>query len=140
MCVCVCVCVCIIYYRCVCVYVCVCACVCVYIYRNICIFIYISIRMYMNIYIYIYTSTNSQHTHTIQAEHKDVCSLKRPPSVVAFARDSFCSRPLYKNLHYHLQTPALFGHPALPFIAHTIAQYSVAPRPSCIAIPALQYW
>ena len=96
----------------------------------------------MNIYIYtyIYTSTNSQHTHTIQAEHKDVCSLKRPPSVVAFARDSFCSRPLYKNLHYHLQTPALFGHPALPFIAHTIAQYSVAPRPSCIAIPALQYW
>jgi len=32
------------------------------------------------------------------------------------------------------------GTPPPPFIAHTIAQYSIPPLPSCIAIHAIQYW
>jgi len=30
--------------------------------------------------------------------------------------------------------------PLAPFITHVIAQYSAPPRPSCIAIHAIQYW
>ena len=36
--------------------------------------------------------------------------------------------------------PLCLGTPLTPFIAHTIAQYSVFPRPSCIAMHAIQYW
>jgi len=36
--------------------------------------------------------------------------------------------------------PLRLGTPLAPFIAHAIAQYSVSPRPSFIAIHAIQYW
>jgi len=36
--------------------------------------------------------------------------------------------------------PLCLGTPLHPVIAYTIAQYSVPPRPSFIAIHAMQYW
>jgi len=37
-------------------------------------------------------------------------------------------------------TPPCLGTPPHPFIAHTIAQYTVSSRPAFIAILAVQYW
>ena len=36
------------------------------------------------------------------------------PRDSAFTRDSFSSRPVYKNQYYYSQTPSLFGHPPPP--------------------------
>ena len=43
------------------------------------------------------------------------------------------------NSIYCKHPPGL-GTPPNPFIAHTITQYSVSPRPSFIAMHAIQYW
>jgi len=36
--------------------------------------------------------------------------------------------------------PLSLDTPLTPFITHTIAQYSVRPRPSFVAMHAMQYW
>jgi len=49
---------------------------------------------------------------------------------LAFTRDCFISRRMCSYQYNPLQTAPLVGHPLPPFIAHTIAQWIVSPRPT----------
>jgi len=48
--------------------------------------------------------------------------------------------PLLQCMPYYVGTGNIMQRPLPPFIAHTIAQYSVSHRPSFIAMHAIQHW
>jgi len=94
------------------------------IYYYVYVYIYIYVCIYIQTYIYIQTPTvvkwsilwkTSKGVRSSLSPAKLGCrgSPPRGPQraqEVGPTRYSFCSRPLYRNQYYDLQTPPLFGH------------------------------
>jgi len=72
--------------------------------------------------------------------HRNKCKniLYRP--TLACTRCSFTRRFFCTNQFYSLHTSLRLGTSLPAFIAHSIAQYIVSPRPPCITIYILQHW
>jgi len=82
--------------------------------------------------------TQTVHSPTARQPHSNgLCSPPKGGADLAFTRYCFMSRLLNTNQYYYLQTAPWFGHPPPHPVAHTVAQYSVPPRPPLVTIYAM---